>query len=281
MPTRAALRFALIGAVLFALGRFATDVHPPAPPGAIDALSDDDLLYRAALARGFDRDDPVVQARLIRNMGFLQGAAAGAGALHADALDLGMADGDLVVRRRLIERMRLLIQQPALAAEPSQAELQAYLDAHADRFTVPARVSFTQLFLDPRRRGAALAVDASRLLARLGAHDVERAASLADALPLPAHVAAASHADVARLFGASFASALRSLPVGRWSGPLQSPYGAHLVWVEDRQPERRPELAAVRAQVRAGVREQRAAAALDAALRAWRAGAARGAGAAR
>jgi hypothetical protein len=49
------------------------------------------------------------------------------------------------------------------------------------------------------------------------------------------------------------------------------------VRVEDRQPELHPELAAVRAQVRARVREKRAAAALDEALRAWRAGGAIGA----
>jgi hypothetical protein len=236
-----------------------------------EQLGDEEVLYRTALAYGLDREDPVVQARLIRNMRFVSDADGPVGSLYRDALQLGMADGDLVVRRRLTERMRLLLQGPALAAEPSEAELQAYLDAHAEAFSSPATVRLTQVFLSRRR--AELEGDAAHLLNRLGADDVDRAAELADPLPLPVHLPPASQRELERLFGRRFAAAAFDREPGRWHGPLSSPYGLHLVWVRERAPARRAELETVRAQVRAAAREVRAAAALRDALRALRAGA--------
>jgi len=271
LPRRPAIHFISAGALLFL---FAGWIGPTAPgdgarPRAPGVLDEDELLYRAALARGLDRDDPVVQERLLRNMRFLGGAADPA-ALYRDALALGLADSDLVVRRRLIDCMRRALQEPALAGEPSDAELQAYLDAHAARFATPARVWLSQVFLSRARRGAALEADAQRLLGRLGPADVARASALGDALALPSELRSASAQDLARLFGPRFAPAALALEPGRWQGPLASPYGVHLVWVHERTPAALPALASVRAEVRGAWRDDRAAAALRDAVRALR-----------
>jgi hypothetical protein len=300
----AGIDFALLGAALFALARGfgATGMTAPsevrldattgealrrdwaartgrAPSAAdwtrvVDDALDEEALYRAALARGLDRDDPVVQARLIQNMRFLSSGDAGTGALYRSAGDLRMADGDVVVRRRLIERMRSLLQDPALADEPSDDVLQAYLDTHAERFASPPCVRLVQVFLSRQRRGAVLAADAARLLAHLGPADVARAAELGDPLPLPAELPPASAHDLARLFGAAFAAAAMPLEPGRWQGPLASPYGLHLVWLHERLTATRPALEQVRGQVRAAVRDERAAAALRDGVRVLRAAAA-------
>jgi hypothetical protein len=42
----------------------------------------------------------------------------------------------------------------------------------------------------------------------------------------------ARRADVARVFGEEFAAALAALDAGEWHGPIDSPYGAHLVLLE-------------------------------------------------
>ena len=46
--------------------------------------------------------------------------------------------------------------------------------------------------------------------------------TLGDPLPLPNEYEAATEADVARLFGREFPKKLSGLPVGRWSGPVES-----------------------------------------------------------
>lgn len=269
MRRRSATRFALLGVLLFVLARMLATAPAPSELRAADT-DVEDVLYRAALARGLDRDDPVVQARLIRDMRFLNRDESNAASLYDQALGLGLPEGDLVVRRRLIERMRLVLQEPALAAEPSDAELQDYLDAHRDRFGSPPRARLTQIFLSRQRRGAAVAADAAALLARLGEADVARASTLSDPLPLPTEFPSASQQELARLFGADFAAAVIHAAPGRWEGPVFSPYGLHLVWVQMHEPDQLPELDAVRAQVRAALRDERAEAALRDGVRALR-----------
>ena len=52
--------------------------------------------------------------------------------------------------------------------------------------------------------------------------------------------------EAAREFGEKFAAHLDGLPVGRWQGPIESGYGAHLVLVRERTEGRLPELEEVR-----------------------------------
>ena len=138
-----------------------------APEGAeLDALIEarvaDELLYREALARGLDREDRSVRRRLARNLAFLRAApgepdvpAEGEReeALYREALALGMDRTDTVVRRKLAQRARREIEGAA-RAEPSEAELRAWLAAHPERALGPPRVRFRHLFFDPARRGA-------------------------------------------------------------------------------------------------------------------------------
>jgi hypothetical protein len=52
--------------------------------------------------------------------------------------------------------------------------------------------------------------------------------------------------DIDRLFGGRFAARLGELPVGRWSGPVTSGCGLHLVLVQERIQAREPELGEIR-----------------------------------
>jgi len=82
-----------------------------------------------------------------------------------------------------------------------------------------------------------------------------------DAFPLGHHFRARSHYQIAKLFGDPFAAAVLALEPDRWSEPIASAQGQHLVYVEEHQPSRPAELAEVRSQViegvRAEIREQR------------------------
>ena len=134
------LRFALLGGLLFALDPRPSPRAAPLPPVA--ALGDDALLVREALLRGYERTDDVVRRRLIQNLRFARpDDARSEDELVSEAIRLGMHESDLVVQRRLALKMRLLLAEPAREREPSEAELESYLAAHAERFTEPARVT--------------------------------------------------------------------------------------------------------------------------------------------
>jgi hypothetical protein len=71
---------------------------------------------------------------------------------------------------------------------------------------------------------------------------------------LPNEYEAASEGDIARDFGRKFPTKLSGLPVGRWSGPVESTYGLHLVLVRKRTAGRTPPLNEVRDAVVSGWR---------------------------
>ena len=270
---RRVLHFIGIGAAAFALARW----RPPAPsalpplPATIADGRDAESLYQAGVALGLDRDDVVVQSRLLRDMRFLDRDETDRGSLYRDALRLGLASSDVVVRRRVIERMEARLRASALADEPSEADLRAYLDTHRAVYRIPPRVAFVQVFLSRQRRGTHLEADARAVLERLSNDGPDRAATRGDALPIALPGGLVTERDVARVLGPDVAAHLFALPAGRWSTPIASPYGLHLVWVKERVAAADPSFASVRAQLRAAVREARADAALQEGLAALRA----------
>lgn len=166
--------------------------------------------------------------------------------LYREALALGLDDDDLIIRRRLRQKMEFLSSDLADAAEPSEAELEGYLEENQAAFRLPATTTFVQVYLDAERADAA--ERAGALLERLAASPVaDRPAG--DATLLPEGLQRASDRDVANQFGTEFAQALGAAPVGVWSGPIRSSYGLHLVRVGERVAGRLPPLAEIRDRV--------------------------------
>jgi hypothetical protein len=75
------------------------------------------------------------------------------------------------------------------------------------------------------------------------------AARQADPFRLGHEHRARSRADVAKIFGDTFAAAVMNAAPGRWSGPIRSAHGWHAVWVESRREVRTPEFDTVRSRV--------------------------------
>jgi hypothetical protein len=259
--SRPLLRFALLGGLLFALDFAIAPAAVPRPPDA--TLDDDALLVEEAFARGFHHSDDVVRRRLAQNLRFARpDDDRSEEALVEEAIRLGMHESDLVVRRRLAQRMRLLLAEPAREREPSEAELAAYLAAHAGRFTEPERIASTQLYFESRE-----AAEAALAALEDGSAAPE---SLGDALPLPRDLPPHSRAELAARFGPGFAEAALRGPDGRWFGPLPSAYGQHLLRVQARTPARRSELETVRSELREALLAERADAAVRAGIAALR-----------
>jgi len=243
----------------------------------VEAEIDDELLLREARTRGLEARDPVVRARLARNVGFLRGedereARAGDARSVDDALALGLERSDLVVRRRLIERMRAELGASAHAT-PSEAELEARFAREGGRVARQARVRLSHVFLSRDRRGAALEADARQLRARLEADGLALDAAIprGDAFLLGHALPARTQAELERDFGAVFARAVFALEPGRVSEPIASSYGLHLVVVHERFAGAQSTLTAERARIAAELTREREAAALRFALDALRA----------
>ena len=108
-------------------------------------------------------------------------------------------------------------------------------------------MSFRQVYLNRDRRGDALRSDAGKLLLKLrSAGGAADASQEGDASLLEHAFKDASGDTVQKTFGQAFADRLNGLPLGEWSGPVESAFGLHLVLVDARVEGRAPALAEVR-----------------------------------
>lgn len=167
--------------------------------------------------------------------------------MYREALALGLDQNDLVIRRRMRQKMEFL-NADLTDLEATDADLQAYLQANPDRFRRPPRFSFHQVYLKSQREGEDPGRRAQPLLQRLRAADPAAVdfQSLGDPTLLPPQMQRATLRDVANTFGSDFADALPDVAEGVWSGPFASAYGLHLVRVTASEPATLPGLAEVR-----------------------------------
>lgn len=160
---------------------------------------------------------------------------------------MGLDQDDIVIRRRLQQKLELLAEDVATLAPPSEQDLQAFLDEHPEGFMIEPRLTLRQVYFSRDRRGAGAEQDALELLQRIPRDgpdgDFEQ---FGDPLPLPARIEDLRESEVARLFGGEFTDALQGLEPGHWAGPVESGFGLHLVFIEEREAGRTPKLAEVR-----------------------------------
>ncbi|MEJ2516187.1 MAG: peptidylprolyl isomerase [Gammaproteobacteria bacterium] len=173
---------------------------------------------------------------------------------YREAQALGLGEDDPYVRNRLALKLQFVLDDLSAEAEPTDAELQRFLDEHAEQFTVPARLSFSQVYLNPDRHPDPAAEVRRVLEALRGGAD---AAGLGDPSLLPSRFDDATLPEIAREFGEEFADELAEVQPDRWSGPVPSPFGIHLVFVTDREPGRQLPLEEVRPAVLAEWQDQR------------------------
>jgi len=167
--------------------------------------------------------------------------------LYREGVKLGLERDDIVVKRRVRQKIEMIAEEDASTRAPTDADLSAYLVANRARFAQPAILTFDQVFIGESTsgRGVVHAVAVAREALRKGGDPED----LGKPTLLP-HRMTRTPADlVARDFGAEFAAALEKAPLGDWAGPIDSSFGAHYVRVSERTPAVAPELAAVRDQV--------------------------------
>lgn len=234
------LHFLLIGAALFILFRILNGGDTGAPRDIVISEARVEALAES-FARTWLRPPTAEELRGLVDDYIAEEV------YYREAIAMGLDRDDTVIRRRLRQKMEFISEDVAAAVEPTDAELQAYLGQHAEKFVESPRLTFEQVFLSSERRGDAVRRDAERLLDQLVANRAPASpAELGDPTLLPPGMEAVALHEIANTFGNEFATQLEEAPVGQWSGPVQSGFGLHLVRVGEWQPGTTPTLADVR-----------------------------------
>ncbi|WP_271566099.1 peptidyl-prolyl cis-trans isomerase [Bradyrhizobium sp. CCBAU 11386] len=170
---------------------------------------------------------------------------------YREAMAMGLDRDDTIIRRRLKQKLEFLSENITDLSPPTDEELRAFLQSHQDQFRSERRFTFHQVYLSPERHRDGLAGDAAELLRQLKrSGNSSDTSSPGDPSLLEHQFANVEATEVAKQFGEKFASALSDLPLREWQGPVESSYGIHLVFVDERTERRSPALEEVRDAVR-------------------------------
>ncbi len=162
--------------------------------------------------------------------------------LVREARLLGLDRVDPIVRRRLTQKLRFVLEDEGGAALPGDEALGAWVGTHAERYRRPPRRGFRHVFV------AGLGPDAhARAEALRGALDGGAdPAGQGDAFPHGAHQGPADLAALADRYGEELAQAVAAAPVDRWV-VARSRFGWHALVITDERPGELPPLPEVRA----------------------------------
>jgi parvulin-like peptidyl-prolyl isomerase len=137
----------------------------------------------------------------------------------------------VIVRRRLVQKMEFLLRALADVPEPDDAELEAWIEAHPERYDRPARVRIEHRFFSRDRRSDSEG-DARAALAALRAGD--RSAAEGDPFPAGLRFGPIGRERLAEQLSPAAAATAFGASDDAWRGPVESAWGSHLVRVLER-----------------------------------------------
>ena len=172
--------------------------------------------------------------------------------LYREAVAMGLDQNDIIIRRRMAQKLEFLTQDLISPQPPTEDELRTYFEEHMDRYQPPDLITITHVFFDPDKRGDRTLKDAETIKTKLIAlkQPPQDASAYGDPFMLQSYYPERSEAELAKLFGRGFAEPVFKLEPQKWHGPVLSGYGTHLVYVHDRQEMAPPAFAEVQEQVR-------------------------------
>lgn len=186
---------------------------------------------------------------------------------YREAVKMGLDQDDIIIRRRMRQKLELLTDDIVSFSEPADTELQNYLEENQEEFRLEPVIDLRQIYISRDKRGAGADEFARSLLAQLrrdpGDQPMADWREMGDALPLPAELERARSSEISRQFGQQFTDNILGIEQGVWTGPVLSGYGLHLVVIDQFTPARDPALEEVRERVKIEWMNQRRRTATD------------------
>lgn len=173
--------------------------------------------------------------------------------LMREAQRLGLDSDDTIIRRRLAQKMRFMINEDTPPDPPSDADLKTWFEANSAQFIKPEQRAFTHVYFSPGEHDNVEAAAANALKQitddnwkRIGDPFIET-----NQLPLVDKV------TLTRRYGSNFANELFALGTGdNWQGPIASAFGMHLIRIDDKRARKAPEFEKAKSDVIKAWQEQ-------------------------
>jgi hypothetical protein len=239
------VHFLLIGAVVFALSSRAPTGDSPESTPVVEPARTEIVIDPVRLERliaEYVRQHTVLPGE--EEIQALINAWVVDEALYREAMRLQLDVDDEIVRRRMVQKMRFITEGVAALGDPSDLELESYIERNRSTYEIDARYGFSHVFFSRARRGDAAEADCQSFL--LGGTD---APAGGDPFVYGNEFDSQRSSNIRARFGGTFVAALALAEKDAWTGPVESNLGYHAVRVVDAALARPAELADVRDRV--------------------------------
>ena len=145
--------------------------------------------------------------------------------LYREALLLGLDKEDRIIKRRLAQKISFLKQESILNM-PTKDEIFEYYDLNKDKYFVDKTFTFTHLFYSSESSSKERATSSYQEI--INGYDVT-----ADPFFLGKNFVDKSLKNIESDLGKNFASNLQNLTINKWSEPIASAFGHHLVYISN------------------------------------------------
>jgi hypothetical protein len=155
-------------------------------------------------------------------------------ALYREALKLNLERGDIIVKRRLVQKLGFLKQEEGVKI-PNDSELKKYFDENKGEFRIPKRLSFNHIFFSKE----------SRSMEEVRRYLVDKNVK-SDPFLLGRNFSDKTIRQIQRDFGDKFASSLDKLTTRKKNLIIESIYGWHIVNVSNIEDSYLPEFNSIK-----------------------------------
>jgi parvulin-like peptidyl-prolyl isomerase len=169
-----------------------------------------------------------------------------------EAKKMGLDNDDEIIRRRLSQKFDFLQTDLEEISAPTEKQLQQFYTNNPALFWEDARVSFSHVYLSADNGNDSIAKKrAATLLQQLKNSNLQRSPESGDHFALQYDYTYQSTLDLQQNFGnKEMSTELLKAPVQKWSGPFQSGYGWHLVYVSRIDSAKQTPFASIKEEVK-------------------------------
>ena len=169
--------------------------------------------------------------------------------LMQEAIAMGLDKDDIIIRRRLAQKMEFVSGDMLTVEEPTATEIQTYYNKHKKEFLIPGKVSFLQVFFrmhsSAEEKSISLAEETKRELSQLDVDDIDFS-NFGNRTMIRTEFIGLSEAQLSSEFGdTEIVEKVTEAEPNQWNGPFISNFGLHLVYVLDRDSAYTPALGEV------------------------------------
>jgi hypothetical protein len=181
--------------------------------------------------------------------------------LMREAIAMGLDKDDIIIRRRLAQKMEFIAGDMLTVKEPDSAEIANYYENNKALFQEPGNISFYQIYFSVDKRAEEASQDlAIKTREELSKQELSQIdfMSYGDRTMLQTEFMDLSVENLKSEFGAG--EIVEKIPLAelnQWEGPYRSSFGLHLIYVTARKPAYLAEIKAVTGRIKAKIIEER------------------------